>query len=296
MFVFSEISNVYRRTLILVNCWQILFHKLCDISLNQGLREAHVFGRHWLLSALMRLYRSAKLNSNRNVDSLDYEVWESLQGNQSLPLLIFCLMQSDALRLTDANFRPSMDSRASASANMFNMPPSSLARCIAPRLELWYLDSQSTAISVESLDMSLSYLHSSTREVGNGQSLGTPIIFLDSPSQIFLNTCSVQSMNASKPMTEIQKKRISDALNEAVLSYRVAPPIEVSFDSADTWIASPYITDSLIEDSNEALCHLNFRDWCADIGEIVSGKSTNESVEKPPIFHKSLILVYRYVR
>ena len=252
---------------------QILFHRLCDISFNQGLREAQVFGRQWLLSALVILYRSVNLNRDSLPDLRNHEERERLLGNQSLPLLVFCLMQCDALRQSDAHYHPSLDSRASASSNMFNMPPSVLARCIAPRLELWYLGFQSKEFAVESIDMCLSSLVSSTGELGRGQGLGTPIVFLDSPNQIYLNTFSVQSKKSLKPIPEFQQKRIYEAINEAVNSYRVPPPVDISFDIADAWLSSPHIVDSLIEDSHNALFRLNFKDWCSDIAEIVNGKS-----------------------
>jgi len=233
---------------------KVLFHKLSEISLNYGIREAQVFGRHWLLSALVQLYKSAQ-----NQDSFS-------PADRILDFNGSSLLQCDALRPSDGCYHPSMDARASASANMYNMNPSSLARCVAPRLELWYYE------SVESVGMSLSSLVCASRELSIGRNLGVPIIFLDSPSQIFLSYNFLEGLRSSKPIHQVPKKYLNDAVNEAVLSYRVSPPVNFCFENADASLSSPYILDVLIEDSHDALFGRNFREWCMDIAEIVNGK------------------------
>jgi hypothetical protein len=140
-------------------------------------------------------------------------------------------------------------------------------------LELWLgVGYDSQEIPVETVGMSLSSILSKSRELCQGQSQGAPIIFLDSPSQIFVSFCEGDHQ-LSISMIETHKKILYEAVNEAILSYRVAPLLSLFAENADAPFSS-HLNDVFVEDSHEAVLGLNFGDWCSDIAEIVNGKFT----------------------
>lgn len=149
----------------------VLFHKLSLSAMQDGLEEAHHVAQDWLLSTLLCAYRSAEAYHERIKIEKEHGITRSrkcfypserlvghkggeltdrdillAQGHDrlsSLPLLVFSLLQCDALRPNDveSSFYPTHDARTAAAANMANMTPGALARSIAPRLEVWSEDS-----------------------------------------------------------------------------------------------------------------------------------------------------------
>jgi hypothetical protein len=77
------------------------------------------------------------------------------QGHSKIgvvPLLMFAIMQSDALRPSDGTFQPSMDARLCASTQMASMTPKALAKTFAPSLSLWSIKNDEPIL--ESLPLS----------------------------------------------------------------------------------------------------------------------------------------------
>ena len=256
----------------------VLFHKLHSVALADSPIEAQRVARNWLLSTLLCTYRSAELyetkqqaRRERSLETndsfypserllgrpgthfLDSEILLA-QGHDrlcSLPLLVFSLLQCDALRPggRGSTFRPSADARCAAAANMANMTPGALARCIAPRMELWLSGDGANEPLVESLGMSMKALrsaidehnrhHTISRMSGNGNAL---ILLLDSPRQILLHDCmqlpfgglAIRSTPVSRFPVEVSEgssrgftqtgKALRSAVEETIRSYRVAPP------------------------------------------------------------------------
>lgn len=261
-----------------------------------GLNSVEKFATDWLLSALLCCYKSAECEqsiygkfgktalsadsfspSARLLDfdggSLSKEDILLAQGHpdfQNLPLLIFCLIQSDALRPSYGDFRPSLDARAAAAANLSNMPPSSLSRAIAPRLDLWIIRDQSADETpvVENVRMSLDDLQYVVIEQMDSpssnisQKCNVPFILIDSPW--IISVCNCQHLVKSD-ISNLKCKAsevIMNAVQEAQCSYRVAPPVDAK---NDTYYA---LEDFLIEDSiTKSL--LNFREWKKKVAAIV---------------------------
>uniref|UniRef100_A0A7S4JAP5 Uncharacterized protein n=1 Tax=Odontella aurita TaxID=265563 RepID=A0A7S4JAP5_9STRA len=242
----------------------VLFHKLHAAASTDGLGEARTASRNWLLSALMCCYRNAErteelrreraergvdpdalLDDSRGGGSGFYPSDRLLdvpggtlsdrdvllaQGHErlcSLPLLAFSMLCCDALREGErgGTYRPSADARCAAAANMGNMSPGALARCIAPRMELWScpltrkdaseasaaegeggargggggaaaaltVDSASGPL-VDSIEMSMTAVREAVQDhADNGRGEGEGgdglVLLLDSPRQIMLYDC-----------------------------------------------------------------------------------------------------------
>lgn len=243
----------------------ILFHKMVSSSLNVGLMETQILGKNWLLSALLSVYKSAEdynaqekrrgrvfvttqdettvnirerllredLMASQSLSDLSVKDVLLAQGHEvmsSLPLLLFSLLQCDAMRPTSANcaFHPTFDSRICAITNMSIMPPSILARVIAPRLEIWASGGKEPVL--ESVRMNQDSLSSGVQEVSHYDTTeNSPIIFLDSPWLIMLYQPQVQSeSNTSKDDFIERNKILLQTVNTASDTYRVSPPIIIS--------------------------------------------------------------------
>ena len=145
------------------------------MSLRFGFDSVRHFATNWLLNVLHACYTSAETiyktnertssrefcaanrllgveernrstNANQNENPLTAEEKLLAKGHSKLqlvPLLTFCLIQCDALRINEkgegtmSSFDPSIDAKCAAAVNMSNMSASALSRCIAPRIEIW---------------------------------------------------------------------------------------------------------------------------------------------------------------
>ncbi|KAL3893702.1 MAG: hypothetical protein SGARI_007995 [Bacillariaceae sp.] len=116
----------------------------------------------------------------------DLEVQDVLMGyghgkTAVIPLLVFALMQCDALRPSGRRFQPSMDARLCALAQMASMTPPVLAKAIAPSLQLWSMI-EDEAI-VESLPLSMSSINNAMESITEKND---GILLMDSPRQVIL--------------------------------------------------------------------------------------------------------------
>ena len=143
----------------------VLFHKLALASLQDGVQEAQPIAEEWLQALLVCAYRSAQqkdeelqekqrngllpsmpdasednnlfvaserlLNRNGELSKTEILLGKGHAHLQNMSLMIFMLLQSDVF--SDL----SLDDRFAALSQLSSMPPDSLTRCIAPRLQLW---------------------------------------------------------------------------------------------------------------------------------------------------------------
>ena len=298
----------------------VLFHKLSISALQDGLEEAQHVAQDWLLSTLLCAYRSAeayyerikiedehgmtrsrkyfypseRLIGRKGGDLTDREILLA-QGHDrlsSLPLLVFSLLQCDALRPSDgeSSFCPAGDARIAAGANMANMTPGALARSVAPRLEVWLEDSSETSKEplVENINMNLEALrltHFDLDDDAQGTSNAAPILFLDSPRQILLCSCNdiigrIDSSGVTGRNTSGGKIKIGGALRQAlqetINSYRVPPPVLCCL--GDSSCIDPglllneavlHLQDALVEDSLTSLSKENFERWCTEVASLL---------------------------
>lgn len=298
----------------------ILFHKLSLSAMQDGLEEAQHVAQDWLLSALLCTYRSAEAYHKRIKIEDKHGISRSrkcfypserlvghkggelsnreillAQGHDrlsSLPLLVFSLLQCDALRPNDdeSSFYPTCDARTAASANMANMTPGALARSIAPRLEVWLEDNydKSKEPLVENLNMNLEAVrltHADLDDDAKGTA-NVPILLLDSPRQIVVCTCSdiMDSIdgNGIAPRNAPREKKIGNALRQAlreiIQSYRVPPPVLCCLGDSNCTGADPglllneavlHLKDALIEDSLMTFSKENFDRWCTEVASLL---------------------------
>ena len=293
----------------------VLFHKLALSSMQDGLEEAQHLAQDWLLSTLLCTYRSAEVYNKRRIAeseryipsrSINFYPAERLlcqkggelsdrdvllaQGHDrvsSLPLLVFALLQCDALRPSRGLFCPSTDARAAAAANMGSMPPDVLARCIAPRIEVWVEGcGPKDEPLVESLSMNDEALRMTLRDLRNGSSfpLGSgksasqiaPVLLLDSPRQVVLVSCDElygERGEAATSTTDDIGPMLRSATQETLDSYRSTPPVlncfggEAKLAALDQ--AALHLKDALVEDSVSSLSKESFQEWCTAMSHLL---------------------------
>ena len=302
----------------------VLFHKLSLSAMQDGLEEAQHVAQDWLLSTLLCAYRSAEFyyerikiedehgmtrsrksfySSERLIGHTGGELTDReillAHGHDrlsSLPLLVFSLLQCDALRPRDdeSSFRPLHDARVAAASNMANMTPGALARSIAPRLEVWLEDSsdKSKEPMVENLNLNLESLrlaHADLDVDARGMS-NVPILLLDSPRQIMVCTCNDimnridGSDNIRSSPSEMIKMgdALRRALRETIQSYRDPPPVLCCLGDSkgggtcghtdpDFLLneAVLHLQDALVEDSLTSLSKENFERWCTEVASLL---------------------------
>jgi hypothetical protein len=299
--------------------------------LQEGLQEAQTLGKRWLVSTLLCVYRSAEMEqariegrafrgmaSSSSSHSREFYPNERLldregqltkrdvllaQGHSrvgSLPLLVFCLLQCDALRLAGGTFYPSIDARCAAMANTGAMSPGTLARCVAPRLELWLSGKRCKAPIVDSINMSMESLKltiaehmdaisssassysNDTEEEESG--IPVPVLLVDSPQQIMVYNClhlyTTDNMNDDNDYREHHMdmtvgSALRKAVDAAARSYHVTPPIFYILDLNETETndasLQPFlrVQDALLEDSLTSDDFQNFEQWGTEIAELL---------------------------
>lgn len=176
---------------------------------------------------------------------------------QLAPLLTFCLIQCDALRPKQGSFNPSIDSQCAAAANMYNMSPSVLSRCIAPRLELWSSDSDTIQPLHDSLNMTF-------KEMKKENSDKPLLLFLDSPRQILIYNYNERSDSEVGESEVTIPNALVKAIQRTARSYRISPPCESNISrqcrKIDTEVAYNHIRDALVEDSSLSRC-TSYDEW-----------------------------------
>jgi len=289
-----------------------LYHKFYHHALMYGLHAVEDYAVNWILGVLLSCYQSAvHINGSvsqygssiakefypcdrlLNIDGGRLSKREILLakghiGLQYLPLMVFALIQCDALRPKSGRFNPSIDSRAAAAANMGNMPSSSIARCIAPRMELWLGDGKSDAAVDENIEMNMNALRFAIIEnidhyddsVQEDYTGPAPLLLLDSPSCVLIYDCR-ELCNLRPSVIKDLPKALEKSIDEAVNSYRVEPQSRcfVGYGEATPKEAMHHLHDSMIEDSFTSKGE-SYEQWCTRIAEyLYSEISTNKVLE-----------------
>ena len=256
--------------------------------------------REWLTCTLLSAYRSAEEHYERyrNITTNGFRPSErllKLQGQNSrkdvllaqghdelhsLPLLVFCLIQCDAFRVKDGSFNPSIDARCAASAAISSMSPSSLTRCIAPRLEFWisgddtgplHEDCKMDMIELRNLIQESFGFHKNTNKAELPE-MERPLLFVDSPRQILVGDChdfcGLPPINSDSDVP----KKLRQSVELAKQSYRVAPPVKIAKnDSRTSAEFVKQLSDVLIEDSVVLVSErfYTYEEWTTIVAEIL---------------------------
>lgn len=269
---------------------QNLYHHFYEHGLQNGLTSIEKFATDWLISALLSCYKSAELEdvmqrkfgvrtsdrvlserllSGSNSHLSDEEILLAQGHNefQILPLLVYCLIQCDALRPSQGSYCPSYDSRAAAISSMRIMSPDCLSRCIAPRLDLWFDNKSADGIEsiFESVNMSMIDLRQTVDEhlISNSS---VPFLLIDCPYFVGILNCQewVNSESSSTSNSFVPSALIR-AAEDARNSYRVAPTF---FQPHDSLSSSSFLEDMMIEDSLTNTL-LTFNEWKHKVSDIV---------------------------
>lgn len=191
---------------------------------------------------------------------------------QTLPLLIFCLIQCDALRPSQGSFCPSYDSRAAAISNLRIMSPSCLSRCIAPRLDLWFdnksnnsEDSRFESVNMSMIDLRHAIDEHLSSSLGDAKSNGSaPFLLVDCPSFVGIFDCQQQIISESSTLVP---SAIVQAAGDAQNSYRVAQTL-FQPKELDSLFNASFLEDMMLEDSITNTL-LTFKEWKRKVSEIV---------------------------
>ena len=197
---------------------------------------------------------------------------------QHLPLLIFSLIQCDALRPNSGDFNPSMDSRAAAAANLSSMSADALARSIAPRLEFWISGKDSNEAVFDSVNMNVNDVrYTIIDQIGTYEDNGDekydgvmPILLLDSPSNFLIYDCRDFCTLRATVQDDIPDALV-ECKEEAIQSYRVPPPSYslVGEGNISAQEAFNRFMDAMVEDSVTSAKHESYEVWSSILAEIL---------------------------
>jgi hypothetical protein len=278
----------------------VLYHKIAMDAYMDGLVSAQKTAEAWLQSFMICVYMSAQLEQAKLEEMVkkyhtpskmestfigrdrlldqegDMEVEDVLLGQGHpktavIPLLVYSLMQCDALRPSGGNFQPSMDARACAMTQMASMKPSVLAKSIAPSMVLWSVKDDEAIM--ESLPLSkigiLNCLEGSTNSVDDGNTM----ILVDTPREVMLyRTERLSSSNVTKGNTRVIKvgPRLESTLYACADGLRTTPSRWVDVESflnggEFTETSSRVFNSMLLEDKPTASGIQDFEAWKVEI-------------------------------
>ena len=227
------------------------------------------------------------------------------QGHSKIgvvPLLLFAIMQCDALRPSDGTFQPSMDARLCAITQMASMTPKALAKTFAPSLSLWSI--KNDAPILESLPLSydgiLSAIDGDDDDDGDGDEDKKTnnideedgIFLLESPQCLTLFRASdLQNIDFGRDGTarldnstgKRKPIKIGSEFESTILSalngFRTSPPqsseLEGFLDQKkggnldDIQVSPSAFLSMLLEDKTTFTGDRNFIEWKSKIAELV---------------------------
>ena len=206
------------------------------------------------------------------------------QGHEllkSIPLIVYSLLHCDAVRPSSSSkskdsasgYFPTMDARCAAGAQMSSMNPPILAKCIAPRLQLW---SCSEGLILDRIDLKMESISVAIEEFGNdgktGKTREDMVLFLDAPDCIVV--CDAGYFSDSLRSKKKKKKKTSfgpeleKAIEAATCSYRTPPTVLYDLDPADNSASQEgflRLMAALVEDMPANDGATNFKQWCENL-------------------------------
>lgn len=282
-----------------------MFHKFQQYSLAHGPHMVQEYATSWALNILLCCYKSAqklqkKISQYGNglargnffaadrllgiqgstISAKEVLLAQGHEEFQSFPLLVFSLIQCDALRPNDGEYNPSLDARAAAAANMSNMTPDVIARCIAPRLEVWTIEKDTLKVISDGVSMNMKDIQNTAynhMEGSNPKDNFVQVLFVDTPSNVIVCDCQILLHQKGLGIVEDLSTVLDAPKAESLNSYRVPPPLYSSFErkcNPASIGAFDRLKDAMIEDSLTSLTHQSFHDWCTTVAEILQGETS----------------------
>jgi hypothetical protein len=288
----------------------ILFNKMALEAYVGGFRDVQDAAESYLLATMVAVYNSAKeqqakleddpndkvkptfVACDRLLDEKGGELEETeillCEGHpkmRCLALLVYAIMQCDALRPCGKGFRPSMDARLCAITQLSSMTPSALVSTFAPSLSLWSLDDD--IVVKDWLPLSkvgiLEELNKMDKETTKNSVLlleSTQGVLLFTPKSLAEMDSKKSKHNSSK--TKKEKYTIGPELNEtianALVGYRTLPKqlkeLESLFDNNgygdlnELTVLPADLHPLLVEDKPTFGGDENFEEWKLKMAEI----------------------------
>ena len=252
-----------------------LFHKLALASLQEGTSEVIPIAQEWLVELMQCVYLSAKQFSEEQEEESrngllphrpspedmedsggnlpfvahDRLLEEGMGGSdltqtevllgygherlRSTALMIYLLLQSDAF-----NLQLNQDDRWAALSHLLCMPPHTLTRCLAPRLQLWSASSPDDAV-VDLIELRRSAIDWAIQETQ--ESPDDLFLFVDSPQEIMVVRASLVAQGGKSgldTMNQIDEiPGLVKAIDVAVSSYgysKSSPSVQYVLNESDT--------------------------------------------------------------
>jgi len=283
----------------------VLYQKLVLNAVQEGFVAAQETAESWLKSLLVCVYQSAQVEQARleelmhsedrarmpaedlaeegtqlkaserllDIRGGDLSEEEVLLGQGHpkiavMPLIVFSLMQCDALRPTMGSFSPSMDARCAALMQMASMKPSSLSKCVAPSLQLW--STADDKVLLESIDLTQNSIQAALKD----HKASDAVFFLDSPQQILVYRADqglLSSKAASTSSSElILGPRLKASIQVAAKAYRTRPPIRYELQAQPfSKAAAMALKNVLVEDCPTYSGMQDYAEWKSEIANKV---------------------------
>jgi len=225
-----------------------------------------------------------------------------------VPLLVYAIMQSDALRPCGGSFQPSMDARLCAMTQMASMTPKTLAKTFAPSLSLWSLTDDEPIL--ESLPLSRDGILSALEDYfGGGETNAhneeNTILLLESSQRVILfrsddlgdkrggrggsGSVGDKKKQPPPPRPITIGSELGSAILTALTGFRTAPPhwkalerflenqggdlndLLVGSSSSSSSSSSPSVLlrSMLVEDKSSASGDRDFNEWKLRMAESI---------------------------
>mmetsp|Transcript_9497 Transcript_9497/g.19674 ORF Transcript_9497/g.19674 Transcript_9497/m.19674 type:complete len:1026 (-) Transcript_9497:173-3250(-) len=277
----------------------ILFNKvILDVYID-GSVVAQKSAESWMALVMTKLYASAKEENAKLGDEDDSDEDEFVAGDRLLgqddgsmdetdvllgeghfkarfvALLMYAILQCDAVRPSGKDYRPSMDARLCAIAQLSSMPPKALARTLAPSLSLWCLKDDKAILNT--LPLSKEGILDAIDELEE-KSTENAVLVLESTQGLFLFTeNALQAKKVSKSKYgSLSGSNFRETVDGALVGYRTFPPQWKAIedlvqshkyvDLNDLGVSMEELEPMLLEDKPSFAGDRDFAEWKERIG------------------------------
>jgi hypothetical protein len=154
------------------------------------------------------------------------------------------------------------------------MPPDVIARCIAPRIELWSSGKETLEAISYGVGMNMKDIQNAILSQFDNDAMNElPILFVDTPSNIILYDCHNLCHQRYRTVAIIEElpAALNKAKADALKSYRVPPQVYSYFSKHDPTVTPVPVrlTDCFVEDSVSSITNHSFSEWCNTLSDVL---------------------------
>jgi hypothetical protein len=229
-----------------------------------------------------------------SLEETDILLGEGHFKTRNLPFLTYAIMQSDALRPSERDFKPSMDARLCAITQMASMTPKAMAKTIAPSLSLWSINNNDKAI-VDSLPLGKESILEVLNDLGKEKTEDATFLLNSTKNVLLFTANDLEEIGLAKKPTTTEVQPFTLGVNfettiaEALTGYRTPPPQLKAFvrlfdndgqgDLNDFNVPPSVLRSMLVEDMPTSGGDKNFNEWKSRMAESIK-KEVEEVEEK----------------